>query len=70
MPEIHLVQRFCYCIKPDVPHGHAVHPLCCSSDFDQIMPCLYCPVQNQKQGSTASHRASDQIMESVYNSFT
>lgn len=40
-------------------------PLCCSSGFDQTMPCLYCCVQDQKQGSTASHRASDQIMESV-----
>lgn len=45
-------------------------PLCCSSDFDQIMPCLYCCVQDQTQGSTVSHQASDQIMESVYNSFT
>jgi len=44
-------------------------PLCCSGGFDQIVPSSRCYVQNQKQGSTPTFWASDQIMESGLQQF-
>lgn len=45
-------------------------PLCISSGFDQIVPCLYCCVQDQNRAQHPLFEQVTRLWSLVYNGFT